>query len=78
MAAEDEVVWMVRGVSLCVRAMCELGVADALDEARSLAELAARDVVGPGDACSTVALSAAGVVGQLDSKGLQHALAHRS
>jgi hypothetical protein len=49
MAAEDDVVWMVRGawVSLCVRAMCELGVADALDEARSLAELAARTSSDP-------------------------------
>jgi hypothetical protein len=47
--AEDEVVWMVRGawVSLCIRAMCELGVADALDEPRSLAELAARTSSDP-------------------------------
>jgi SAM-dependent methyltransferase len=43
-AAEDEVVWMVRGawVSLCIRATCELGVVDVLDEPRSLAELATR------------------------------------
>jgi len=43
-AAEDDVVWMVRGawVSLCVRAVCELGVVDALDEPRTLAELATR------------------------------------
>ena len=35
----DEVVWMVRGawVSLCVRAMCELGIVDVLDEPRDLA-----------------------------------------
>jgi SAM-dependent methyltransferase len=48
-AAEDEVVWMVRGawVSLCVRAMCELGVVDALDEPRSVAELAARTSSDP-------------------------------
>jgi SAM-dependent methyltransferase len=41
-AAEDDVVWMVRGawVSLSIRAMCELGIVDALDEPRSLAELA--------------------------------------
>jgi DNA-binding IclR family transcriptional regulator len=40
---------MVRGawVSLCVRAMCELGVVDALDEPRSLAELAARTSSDP-------------------------------
>ena len=38
----DEVVWMVRGawVSLCVRAMCELGIVDVLDEPRDLQELA--------------------------------------
>lgn len=49
MAAEDEVVWMVRGawVSLCVRAMCELVVVGALDEPRSLAELAARTSSDP-------------------------------
>ncbi len=40
---------MVRGVwvSLCVRATCELGVVDALDEPRSLAELAARTSSDP-------------------------------
>ena len=38
----DEVVWMVRGawVSLCLRAMCELGIVDVLDEPRDLQELA--------------------------------------
>jgi SAM-dependent methyltransferase len=38
----DEVVWMVRGawVSLCLRAMCELGIVDVLDEPRTLRELA--------------------------------------
>jgi SAM-dependent methyltransferase len=43
-SAEDDVVWMVRGawVSLSIRAMCELGVVDALDEPRSLADLATR------------------------------------
>jgi O-methyltransferase domain len=41
-AGADEVVWMVRGawVSLCVRATCELGIVDALDEPRGLTELA--------------------------------------
>jgi DNA-binding HxlR family transcriptional regulator len=40
----DEVVWMVRGawVTLSIRATCELGVVDALDEPRSLSQLAAR------------------------------------
>jgi hypothetical protein len=42
MTDADEVMWMVRGawVSMCLRAACELGVIDALDEPRSLAELA--------------------------------------
>ena len=45
----DEVVWMVRGawVSLCVRAVCELGVVDALDEPRTLDELATRTSSDP-------------------------------
>jgi tRNA A58 N-methylase Trm61 len=40
----DEVIWMVRGawVTLCMRATCELGLVDALDEPRSLAQLAAQ------------------------------------
>ncbi len=44
MADADDVIWMVRGawVSLCVRATCELGIVDALDEPQSLAELATR------------------------------------
>ena len=44
MAEADDVVRMVRGawITLCVRATCELGVMDALDEPRSLAELAER------------------------------------
>jgi len=45
----DEVVWMVRGawVSLCVRAACELGVVDALEEPCNLAELAERTSSDP-------------------------------
>jgi hypothetical protein len=45
----DDVVWMVRGawVSLCLRAACELSVMDALDEPRSLAELAGRTSSDP-------------------------------
>jgi O-methyltransferase domain/Dimerisation domain len=44
MAESDDVVQMVRGawVSLCLRATCELGIVDALDEPRSLTELATR------------------------------------
>jgi hypothetical protein len=44
MAEADDVIWMVRGawVSQCVRATCELGIVDALDEPRNLAELATR------------------------------------
>lgn len=44
MAEADEVLWMVRGgwVSLCLRAMCELGVVDALDQPQDLATLATR------------------------------------
>ena len=44
-----EVVWMVRGawVSLCLRAMCELGIVDALEEPRSLADLADRTSTDP-------------------------------
>src|SRR4051794_14094494 len=40
----DEVVWMVRGawVSLCLRAACELGILDALDEPRTLVDVAGR------------------------------------
>src|SRR3954466_7911504 len=40
----DEVVWMVRGawVSLCLRATCELGILDALDKPRTLADVAER------------------------------------
>lgn len=49
MADADDVVWMVYGawVSMCVRAACELGVVDALDEPRCLAELAARTSSDP-------------------------------
>lgn len=49
MADADDVVWMVRGawVSLCIRATCELGIVDALDEPRSLAELATRTSSDP-------------------------------
>jgi hypothetical protein len=49
MAETDDVIWMVRGawVSLCVRAACELGVVDALDEPRDLADLAARTSSDP-------------------------------
>lgn len=49
MTESDEVVWMVRGawVSLCVRATCELGVVDALDEPQGLAELASRTSSDP-------------------------------
>jgi O-methyltransferase domain/Dimerisation domain len=45
----DEVVWMARGawVSLCLRATCELGIVDALDEPRGLAELASRTSSDP-------------------------------
>lgn len=45
----DEVVWMVRGawVSLCLRATCELGIVDALDEPRTLADLALRTSSDP-------------------------------
>jgi hypothetical protein len=44
MADADDVVWMVRGawVSLCVRAACDLAIMDALEEPRTLAELATR------------------------------------
>jgi hypothetical protein len=50
MAEVDDVVWMVRGawVSLCVRATCELGLMDALDEPRTLGELAGRTSTNPG------------------------------
>ncbi|MDX6296268.1 MAG: hypothetical protein QOI51_125 [Nocardioidaceae bacterium] len=49
MTEADDVVWMVRGawVSLCVRATCELGIVDALDEPRSLQELASRTSSDP-------------------------------
>ncbi len=49
MGEVDEVVWMVRGawVSLCLRATCELGIVDALDEPRGLAELADRTSSDP-------------------------------
>ena len=49
MAEADDVVWMVRGawVSLCVRAACELGIMDALEEPRTLAELATRTSSDP-------------------------------
>lgn len=44
MAEADEMLWMVRGmwVSLCLRATCELGVVDALDQPQDLATLARR------------------------------------
>ena len=40
----EEIVWMVRGawVSLCLRATCEIGIVDALDEPLDVAELATR------------------------------------
>ena len=49
MAGADDVIWMVRGawVSMCVRATCELGVMDALDEPREVADLAARTSADP-------------------------------
>jgi SAM-dependent methyltransferase len=49
MAEADDVIWMVRGVwvSLCVRAACELAVMDALDQPRTLAELAAETQSDP-------------------------------
>jgi O-methyltransferase domain/Dimerisation domain len=49
MAEADDVVWMVRGtwVSMCVRATCELGIIDALDEPLSLTTLAARTSSDP-------------------------------
>ncbi|MGI8435208.1 MAG: methyltransferase [Nocardioidaceae bacterium] len=49
MAEADDVVWMVRGawVSMCVRATCELGIVDALDEPQSLPELATRTSSDP-------------------------------
>ena len=49
MSEEDDVVAMVRGawVSLCVRATCEVGIIDALDESRSLAELSTRTSSDP-------------------------------
>ncbi len=45
----DDVIWMVRGawVSLCLRATCELGIVDALDEPRSLPDLASRTASDP-------------------------------
>lgn len=45
----DEVVWMVRGawVSLCLRAACELGILDALEEPRSLVDVAERTSSDP-------------------------------
>lgn len=44
MTEADDVVWMVRGawVSLCLRAACELGILDALEEPRSLVDIAQR------------------------------------
>jgi hypothetical protein len=44
MTESDDVVRMVRGtwVTLCVRAACELGIVDALDEPRTLEDLAER------------------------------------
>lgn len=44
MTESDEMLWMVRGVwvSLCLRAACELGVVDALDQPQDLATLATR------------------------------------
>ncbi len=49
MTEADDVIWMVRGawVSLCLRAACELGIVDALDEPRDLADLAARTSSDP-------------------------------
>ena len=49
MAEADDVVWMVRGawVTLCVRAACELGVLDLLDEPRTLDTLAAASSSDP-------------------------------
>ena len=49
MAEADDVIWMVRGawVTLCVRAACELGILDALDEPRDLADLATRTSSDP-------------------------------
>jgi SAM-dependent methyltransferase len=49
MAEVDDVIAMVRGawVSLCVRAACELGVLDALEESRTLPELAERTSSDP-------------------------------
>ena len=49
MTEADDVVWMVRGawVSLCVRATCELGIMDALDEPLSLADLATATSTDP-------------------------------
>jgi SAM-dependent methyltransferase len=49
MTEADDVVWMVRGawVSLCVRAACDLGIMDSLDEPLSLADLADRTSTDP-------------------------------
>jgi O-methyltransferase domain/Dimerisation domain len=49
MAEADDVVEMVRGawVTLCLRATCELGILEALDEPRSVAELATRTSSDP-------------------------------
>ncbi len=49
MTDADDVIWLVRGtwVSMCVRATCELGVLDALDEPREVADLAARTSSDP-------------------------------
>ena len=49
MAEADDVVWMVRGawVALCVRAACELGVVDLLDEPRTVDTLAAASSSDP-------------------------------
>ncbi|MEO8829937.1 methyltransferase [Lapillicoccus sp.] len=49
MAEADEVLSMVRGgwVSLCLRATCELGVVDALDQPQDLATLASRCSAAP-------------------------------
>jgi SAM-dependent methyltransferase len=49
MEESDEVVAMVRGawVSLCLRATCELGVVEALDQPRSLGELATQTSSDP-------------------------------
>ena len=45
----EEIVWMVRGawVSLSLRATCELGIVDALDEPATLATLATRTASDP-------------------------------